>query len=280
MDVERLVARHYAQGGLEAAILAGLAAAGKDPARLGVDDLAPVDEFHIGGRRATEELAARLPLAPGMKLLDLGAGLGGAARFLAARHGCDVTGIDLTAEYVAVANTLAARVGLAGRVRYVEGSAMALPFADASFDGATMLHVGMNIADKAALFRGVRRVLKPGGFFAIYDVMAEDGGAEDGGGDLAYPVPWATTAATSFVEPAASYKARLADSGFVVTHERNRRDLAMEFFARLRAAAASGPPPLGLHLVMGEATRAKVANMIGNVERGLVAPVEIVARAE
>ncbi len=275
MDVERLVARHYAQGGLEAAILAGLAAAGKDPARLGMDDLAPVDEFHIGGRRATEELAARLPLAPGMKLLDIGSGLGGAARFLATRHGCDVTGIDLTAEYVAVANMLAARVGLAGRVRYLEGSAMALPFADASFDGATMLHVGMNIADKGALFRGVRRVLKPGGFFAIYDVMAEDGG-----GDLAYPVPWATTAATSFVERAASYRAWLAESGFVVTHERNRRDLAMEFFARLRAAGANGPPPLGLHLVMGEATRAKVANMIGNVERGLVAPVEIVARAE
>ena len=281
MDVEQLVARHYAQGGLEAAILAGLAAAGKDPAHLGVDDLAPVDEFHIGGRRATEELAARLPLAPGMKLLDIGSGLGGAARYLAARHGCDVTGIDLTAEYVSVANMLAARVGLADRVRYVEGSAMALPFADASFDGATMLHVGMNIADKAALFRGVRRVLKPGGFFAIYDVMAEDGRLGDGGGDLAYPVPWATTAATSFVEPAASYRARLAESGFVVTHERNRRDLAMEFFVRMRAAAAAGgPPPLGLHLVMGEATRAKVANMIANVERGLAAPVEIVARAE
>ncbi len=278
MDVERLVAGHYAQGGLEAAILAGLEAAGKDPARLGVDDLAAVDEFHIGVRRATEELTARLALAPGMKLLDIGSGLGGAARLLAARHGCDVTGIDLTAEYVAVANTLAARVGLAGRVRYVEGSAMALPFADASFDGATMLHVGMNIADKAALFRGVRRVLKPGAFFAIYDVMAGDGGPAEGGGDPAYPLPWATTAATSFVEPAASYRARLAGSGFVVTHERNRRDLAMESFARLRAAG--GPPPLDLHLVMGEAARAKVANMIGNVERGLVAPVEIVARAD
>jgi ubiquinone/menaquinone biosynthesis C-methylase UbiE len=273
MDIETIVAGHYAHGRLEAAILAGLAAAGKDPARLTVDDLAPVDEFHIGGRQATEELAAGLPLAPGLKLLDIGSGLGGAARFLAARHGCDVTGIDLTAEYVAVANTLAARVGLADRVRYVQGSALSLPFPGGSFDGATMLHVGMNVADKAALFRSVRRVLKPGGFFAIYDIMAE------AAGELTYPLPWATTAAASFVEPASAYRARLAEAGFEVAPARSRRDLADAFFARMRAAAQGGPPPLGLHLVMGEATRVKVANMIGGVEGGMIVPTEIIARA-
>jgi SAM-dependent methyltransferase len=272
MNVERLVADHYARGGLEAAILAGLAAAGKDPAHLAVDDLAPVDEFHIGGRAATEALVAQLPLVAGMRLLDIGSGLGGASRFLAARHGCDVTGIDLTADYVAVATMLAGRVGLGDRVRYVEGSALSLPFPEASFDGAVMLHVGMNIADKGALFRGVRRVLRPGGFFAIYDVMAEGAGA------LAFPVPWAAEAAASFVEPAAAYRAGLAAAGFTVTGERSRRDVAIEFFARMRAEAGGGPPPLGLHLVMGEDTRDKVANLAANVERGLVAPVEIIAR--
>ncbi len=272
MSVERTVADHYARGGLEAVILAGLAAAGKDQAHLTVDDLAAVDEFHIGGRPATEALVAQLELVAGMKLLDIGSGLGGASRFLAARHGCEVTGIDLTADYVAVARMLAQRVGLAGRVRYIEGSALSLPFPDASFDGAVMLHVGMNIADKAALFRGVRRVLRPGGFFAIYDVMAEGDGA------LAFPVPWATEAAASFVEPLAAYRAGLAEAGFSVTGTRSRRDVAIEFFARMRAAASGGPPPLGLHLVMGEAAGAKVANMIANVERGLIVPVEIIAR--
>ncbi len=136
-----------------------------------------------------------------------------------------------------------------------------------------MLHVGMNIADKAALFRGVRRVLAPGGFFAIYDVMAQTEG------ELAYPVPWATDPATSFVESVATYRDRLSGAGFTVTHERSRRGVAAEFFARMRAAAADGPPPLGLHLVMGDAARAKVANLMANVERGLVAPVEIIARA-
>jgi ubiquinone/menaquinone biosynthesis C-methylase UbiE len=273
MDIETIVASHYAHGSLEAAILAGLAAAGKDPARLAVDDLALVDEFHIGGRRATQELAAELSLTAGMKLLDIGSGLGGAARFLAARHGCNVTGIDLTAEYVAVANMLAERVGLADRVRYVQGSALSLPFPAASLDGATMLHVGMNIPDKSALFREVRRVLKPGAFFAIYDIMTE------AQGELAYPLPWATTAAGSFIEPACVYRTRLAEAGFTVTQARSRRDLAAEFFARMRAAAQGGPPPLGLHLVMGEAARAKAANMIGNVERGLIAPVELIARS-
>lgn len=112
---EQEVARHYAHGNLEAAIDAALAAAGKDPARLAPEDLAPVDEFHIGGRMATAELAAQLGLAPGLHVLDIGSGLGGTARYLAEAHGCVVTGIDLTADYVRVATALAARVGLSDR---------------------------------------------------------------------------------------------------------------------------------------------------------------------
>lgn len=274
MGVEEHVVSHYARAGLEAAILAGLAAAGKDVARLGIDDLAPVDEFHVGGRAATEVLAAELKLAAGMKLLDIGSGLGGTARYLAARYGCDVTGIDLTEDFVAVANALAARVGLGRRVRYVHGSAADLPFPPAAFAGATMLHTGMNIADKAPVFRGVRRVLEPGGFFAIYDIMAEADLAA-----LAYPQPWASTAATSFVEPAARYAACLAEAGFTLTYQRRRRDLADAFFARLRTTVASAPP-LGLHLVMGDTTRTKVANMIAGVEAGLIAPVTLIARAD
>ena len=185
MSIDRSIAQHYAHGDLERAILDALIAMGKDPDRLAIEDLAPVDEFHIGGRAATAEFFEKLGLKSGMHVLDIGSGLGGPARFAAQALGCQVTGIDLTPEYVEVANALARRVGLDKRVSYVCGSAVDLPFPDASFDAAYMLHVGMNIEDKAKLMGEVRRVLKPGAAFGIYDVM------RTGDGDLAFPVPWA-----------------------------------------------------------------------------------------
>src|SRR5262249_19214206 len=157
-------------------------------------------EFHIGGRQATIDFAAELGAAHGAALLDIGSGLGGASRYFAHVLGCRVTGIDLTAEYVRVADALSARTGLGKLGSYRQGSALALPFEPGTFDGAYMLHVGMNIADKAALFAEVRRVCKPRGLFGIYDVMRERDG------DLAFPVPWAMSPETSFVESAATYR--------------------------------------------------------------------------
>jgi ubiquinone/menaquinone biosynthesis C-methylase UbiE len=271
-EIEQRVAQHYAHGSLEQAILAALVALGADLARLTPADLAPVDEFHIGGRQATADFAAQLEFAPGSELLDIGCGLGGASRYFAHERGCRITGIDLTPEYVAIANALATRVGLAGAVTYRQGSALELPFAAASFDGSYMFHVGMNIANKQKLFAEVRRVLKPGGTFGIYDIMRE---AE---GDLDFPVPWATTAETSFVESVADYERRLESGGFSVRKVRSRREFAIDFFNqfRARASAAGGPPSLGLHLLMGSSASQKVANMIDNLQRGLIATVEIV----
>ncbi len=272
---EQRVAQHYTHGALERSILDALAASGKDLDRLAPADLAPVDEFHIGGRQATVDLASQMEIEPGLHVLDIGCGLGGASRYFAHERGCLVTGIDLTEEYVRVAEALARRVGLEGRVSYRQGSALALPFAAGAFDRAAMLHVGMNIEDKATLFAEVRRVLKPGGVFAVYDVMRENDGA------LSYPVPWASSPATSFVESAAAYRRLLEAAGFDIRGERSRRAFAIEFFHQMRArvAQAGAPPPLGLHILMGAASQQKVANMIDNLERGLIAPTELVGRA-
>ena len=273
--IEDRVAQHYARGSLEQVITQALAASGADLARLAPSDLAPVDEFHIGGRQATMDFAEQLEIVPGMSLLDIGCGVGGASRYFAHQCGCRVTGIDLTAEFVDLAKSLARRVGLADAITYRQGSALALPFAPASFDGAYMLHVGMNIEDKAALFAQVKRVLKPGGIFGIYDVMRENEG------ELIFPMPWASAADTSFVVSAAAYRRLLETAGFGITKECSRRELAAEFFRQLRARSerSGGPPPLGLHLLMGATSVQKVANMIDNLERGLIAPVEIVCRA-
>ena len=276
MESDHFVAEHYTHGSLERAILAGLAASGKNLNNLAPADLAPVDEFHIGGRQATVDFAAKLQIKPGLNLLDIGSGLGGASRYFAHECGCQVTGIDLTAEFVNTAEFLAKQVRLDGRVSYRQGSVLDLPLAPASFDVAYMLHVGMNIEDKANLFGRVRRALKPGGIFGIYDVMRESGD-----GDLSFPVPWASRPDMSFVESPAAYRRLLEDAGFTVLEERNRRAFAVEFFQQMRAGAASdmGPPPLGLHIVMGASAPQKVANMIENLERGLIAPVEIIGRA-
>ena len=274
MTIEQIVAQHYTHGSLEAALLDGLRRSGKNADRIDPDDLAPVDEFHIGGRQATVEFADQLGLRPGLELLDIGSGIGGPARYFAHHRQCRVTGIDLTDEYVRVAGALSRAGGLAGNLKFVQGSALALPFPPASFDGAYMLHVGMNIGDKATLFGQVKRALKPGGVFGVYDVM------RTGAGDLAFPVPWARTAESSFVAAADDYRRLLREAGFAVQKERERRAFAIEFFKKMQARVAeSGLPPLGLHIVMGADFPHKVGNLIANLENGLVAPIEMICRA-
>ena len=198
----------------------------------------------------------------------------GPARFVVNRYGSRVTGIDLTAEYVETGNTLCKWVGLDERISLHQGSALAMPFTESSFDGAYVLHVGMNIEDKEKLAREVARVLRPGSVFGVYDVM------RTGPGDLSFPVPWATTAGLSAVADSDRYKSALQKAGFNILAERNRRDFALAFFADLRAktAAAGGPPALGLHVLMGKNTPEKVQNMIDNISRGCIAPVELIAR--
>ena len=276
MDTERQVARHYGREGLEQAILAALLASGKDIDHLDPADLSGADEFHLGWRAQTIELAERLGLAPEHHVLDIGSGIGGPARYFAAARGCRVTGIDLTPEFVAVANALTRRCGLADRVSFQEGSALALPSAVGAFDAATLIHVGMNIADKAQLFAEARRVLKPGGRFCVYDVMRVD----ENGPQLPYPMPWAASAETSFVETAATYRRLLEAADFVIEAERDRRDFVLALGREMREKAAiHGAPPLSLHIIMGPATPERLRNVMGSLERGLIAPIEIIARA-
>jgi SAM-dependent methyltransferase len=270
---EQSVAQHYSHGALEEQILGALSKLGVDPEQLQPDQLAPVDEFHIGGRAATVELVDQLDLHPGLRVLDVGSGLGGTARYLAHHHGVTVTGIDLTEEYVQVARSLTRRAGLAEQVTFHQGSATTLPFGDHSFDRACMLHVGMNIADKQAVFAEVRRVLTDEGTFGVYDVM------RTGTAEPTYPVPWASTPATSFLAEPARYRELLSEAGLSVALERDRSEFGVTFFHRLRAVIAeSGPPALGLHIVMGQDAATKVANMIDNLERGLIAPVEMICQ--
>jgi SAM-dependent methyltransferase len=268
------VAAHYASDGLITAIRDGLGKLGKTPATVTVDDLAPVDEFHIGGRQASEAFLDQLTLTPSQRVLDIGCGLGGTARFATERYGCSVTGIDLTGAFVDTGKVLCDWVGLGDRVSLQQGSALDMPFESDAFDAAYMLHVGMNIADKRQLCADVYRVLRPGACFGIYDLM------RTGAGELRYPVPWASVPETSALAAPDEYQEALESAGFTLTAERDRRDVALEFFANLRARTmgAGGPAPLGLHILMGDTTPLKIANMVAGISSGTLAPVELVTR--
>ncbi|MGH3770864.1 MAG: class I SAM-dependent methyltransferase [Pseudonocardiaceae bacterium] len=272
---EQAIAEHYSHGGLEREILTALVALGADPEHLDPDQLAPLDEFHLGGRAATVELADQLDLRPGLRVLDVGSGLGGPARYLARKHAVEVTGLDLTEEYVRVATSLTRRAGLARLARFRQGSATNLPFPDGSCDRVCMLHVGMNISDKAALFSEIRRVLVVGGIFGVYDVM------RIGPGEVAYPVPWAATSATSFLAEPQRYRELLAEAGLAVHAERDRRSFAIDVIRETRARVAQeGPSALGLQLVMGPDAAVKVANLADSLERAVLAPTEMICFAQ
>lgn len=275
--VESGIARHYDVSGLEQHILAVLADTGVDIAHLRAGDLEAVDEFHIGGVAATRELIGQMGLKPGAKLLDIGSGVGGPARFAANNTGADVTGIDLTQSYVDIATSLSKRVGMADKVRFVQGSALDMPFGDKSFDTAMILHVGMNLPDKKKLMSEAARVLKPGGVFAVYDVMRLKADA------LTYPLPWASDESMSFVATPDDYRSAAAAAGFSVTAERPRGAFAIEFFATIRARMAAAQaegkkPPPGVNLIMGENARTKIANLTAALEGGILAPVEMLLR--
>jgi ubiquinone/menaquinone biosynthesis C-methylase UbiE len=259
-DRESPVQTHYAHGDLGQRILDALKAAGKDLDQLTPDDLAPVDEFHGGQRPATMRLAELVGFADSERVLDVGSGLGGPSRFLAWRYGCRVSGVDLTAEFVRVAEMLTRLIGLVGRVDYRQGDALDLPFPDESFDVVWSQNAAMNIADRDRLYREMHRVLKRGGKLALQEVAAGSGGPPH------YPVQWAREPGISFLFTPEATRQKLEAAGFRVLVWQDTTEASLAS-AQARARHTEGaPPPLGTHLILGADWRQMARNSARNLE--------------
>jgi ubiquinone/menaquinone biosynthesis C-methylase UbiE len=255
------VAEHYKQRALGDVILAALKAAGKDVEHLTPDDLAPVDEFHSGGRNATVRLAQLAQINGSDRVLDVGCGIGGPSRYLASQFGCQVTGLDFTAEFIALAAMLAQRTRLADKVTYRQGDALDLPFADISFDVVWSQNAAMNIADRDRLYGEMRRVLAPAGRLALQEIAAGPGG------EPYYPAPWANDKSISFLSTPQATRAALERVGFRVLAWQDTTAEALEQqMARTKALESGSLPPLGLHILIGEAFPTVTKNMLRNLQ--------------
>jgi SAM-dependent methyltransferase len=263
-DVLDDVRDHYRATGLTERLKAALAVFGSEDQRLTPQQLATVDQFHTRGLAATAELAQLAGIASGMAVLDVGSGVGGPARFLAATCGCHVAGVDLSEPFVEAARYLTERTGQAAQVSFQAGSALDLPFDSDRFDAALLQHVAMNISDRPLLYREIRRVLKPGGRFATYDVVLGDGKSDD---DVHYPAPWARTPATSFLLTASATREAVEAAGFRTLVWQDDSATAKTWAGQVRTAP---PPSPNLGVVMGPDFAQLSANLGRNIIEGRV----------
>jgi sarcosine/dimethylglycine N-methyltransferase len=267
------VERHYGSVGIAERVLAAFRAANGPDMPVTPEGLAPFDHFHGRGVAATQELAAQLALQPGERVLDIGSGIGGPARWFAAKFAVRVTGVDLTPKFCAAAEVLNAATGLADRVTILNGSALALPVPDGAFDAAYSQNVIMNIADKPIFYREAFRALRPGGRLALSNLCAGSAG------EPYFPVPWATTRDTSFLATPDSMRADLVAAGFEIVDFRDITAATREAQRRTRARLEKGDmPKIAVDIIMGERAPQMQLNSIRTIEDSRGIAIEALVR--
>jgi ubiquinone/menaquinone biosynthesis C-methylase UbiE len=248
--------KHYYRLNLYNDIVDRLQKLGVDLSKTTREDIQAVDEFHVRGAQVSKELADCIKLK-GVKVLDVGCGIGGPCRMLADEYNCEVTGIDLSHEFIDTAQKLSVLTGFNGTTKFVQGNACNLPFEDNSFDVVWTQHVQMNVLDKATFYAEIYRVLKPNGTFLYYDILKGNDVPID------YPMPWANNSDISFLAKSEEIESLLWELNFEKVRFTNQTKPGIEFFEKLvQNIAQNGPPKLGLNVLMGETTKAKIMNLL------------------
>lgn len=263
---------YYSPSDLYNKIIDALNNLGKDLSKVTLDDLQPVDEFHIRGDAATKELIKLSGFTPEMHILDLGCGIGGSTRRLSHQTGCRATGIDLSEEYIETAERLTQLLNMQERVKFHATSALDLPFDDNFFDGAWSLQMNMNVEDKLSWLKETYRVLKPGARAVLYEVCGNKNTPPY------FPVPWAQDSSMSFLVPPKSFRDVIASAGFDVAVWNDKTDLAQQAFANV-AEPVGEPvlPILGVHLLVGNDIKTKAYNLHRNLDEERVSLIEAIA---
>lgn len=265
------ISDHWGSGDVYSRILQAMQAAGIDPETVTVEQLAPVDHFHARGFPATIELADELPITAGQRIVDIGCGIGGPARYLAQRFDCHVSGVDITGPFVDAANSLTALVGLQDQVACRTGDGQNLPYEDGVFDGGYSQHVTMNVADRAAFFGEAFRVLKPGAFFAL----TEHGLGVTG--NPYHPVPWSKDGTGAYLIHPSETVAALEEAGFSDIQMRDTGDKYLEGYNRAIGLAEKGELPVfGVHILLGKQAPQIVRNAARNIEENRTHPIQII----
>ena len=253
---------HYYKKGLYEEIVSRLTEMGVDLDKVTRENIKGVDEFHVRGAAVSKELAIAANIK-NVRVLDVGCGIGGPCRMLADEFGCMTMGIDLSAEFIRTAKKLSALVGLDDKTAFVHGTATNLPFQDNSYEVVWTQHVQMNVADKATFYGEIDRVLTDGGTFIYYDIF------KSGSSPIAYPVPWAGTEEISFLAEASVSEGILAGLGYKKTLSTDETANGIAFFeGMLRKIATSGPPKLGLNVLMGASIKGKIVNLLAGLKEG------------
>jgi ubiquinone/menaquinone biosynthesis C-methylase UbiE len=263
---------YYSPNGLYNKIIEGLNQLGKDLSKVTLDDLQPVDEFHIRGDTATKELIELAGFTPDMHILDVGCGIGGSTRRLARETGCRVTGIDLSDEYIDTAERLTELLNMQERVKFLATSALDLPFDDDSFDGVWSLQMNMNVEDKLGWLKETYRVLKPGGRAILYEVCGSKNTP------LHFPVPWAQDSSMSFLIPPEPFRDVITSAGFEIAVWHDKTDLAKKAFANAKKPEGKPTlPVLGVYMLVGNDIGTKAYNLHRNLDEERVSLIETVA---
>jgi len=274
MDLgQNIIEEHYANQAIDVDALNELIELDRGFDQIKPEDLAAIDEFHVGGRKATRNFAQKLSLESGMQVLDVGSGLGGASRYLAQEFGCHVTGLDLSVKYCEIAAGITRQVGLDSHVCYRHGNAVNMPFDDAIFDLIWTQHVTMNVSDKVALYSEMWRVLKPGGILASYEILA---GA---GGPVHFPVPWARNSSTSFLQTPQSLQELLQEIKFEIISWQDKTEFGHLWFRNSKEKVRKRhSTTFGLHLLLGSEFPLMAKNQIQNLSENRILLVELIAR--
>ncbi len=256
---------HYSNPELINRIKLGLQKMGKSAETVTLDDLVSVDEFHVRGPMATQEIIKLLQPQANARLIDLGSGLGGPARRFAATVGCHVTGVDLSSDYCHAARELSQWLNLDSKTDFVQENVTELTGQeDSRYDGAFSIHVAMNIEDRNAFYTQAARVLKTGARFVMYDLIL---GSEDA--EVKYPMPWAIDATDSFLRTETQMLVELEQAGFSIESTRDDSPQALEFLkAGIEKMQQNTPPPLSLATILGPVAQQVFPNLAQNFMAG------------